>query len=95
MNVNKIYINKLFIIFPPYHIEAAQTPVCVVSVLCKTETCADAFHVRARRYNFYFYFAPRIFCTARFKISTVFKTSSCVLYFPKVNLTALFARAVS
>lgn len=32
MNVNKIYINKLFIIFPPYHIEAAQTPVCVVSV---------------------------------------------------------------
>ena len=32
MNVDKIYINKLFIIFPPYHIEAAQTPVCVVSV---------------------------------------------------------------
>lgn len=31
MNVNKIYINKLFIIFPPYHIEAAQTPVCAVS----------------------------------------------------------------
>ncbi len=30
--INKIYINKLFIIFPPYHIEAAQTPVCVVSV---------------------------------------------------------------
>lgn len=35
MNVNKIYINKLFIIFPPYHIEAAQTPVCVVSVICR------------------------------------------------------------
>ncbi len=35
MNVNKIYINKLFIIFPPYHIEAAQTPVCVVSVFLR------------------------------------------------------------
>ena len=35
MNVYKIYLLKLFIIFPPYHIEAAQTPVCVVSVFLR------------------------------------------------------------